>query len=123
MRRASGLVVIKDNKILMVGRKSGRIGIPGGKTEEGESSIEGAIRETYEETGIVCYVPYEVQSFHRKDVEGFQFTAWVARPVAGILTSSNEGPAFWLDLGIFKRAPTILHYPEWSRDAARFFKL
>jgi 8-oxo-dGTP pyrophosphatase MutT (NUDIX family) len=53
---SAGLVIIYDNKILLghtTGRKwYGSYSIPKGMIESGESAIDAAIRETYEELGI-----------------------------------------------------------------------
>jgi 8-oxo-dGTP pyrophosphatase MutT (NUDIX family) len=125
MRRAAGLIVLNDDEthILMVGRKSKKIGIPGGKEEPGEHTIDTSIRETYEETGLVCRIPIVGRCYRHSDVEGYDFFAWRAEVVAGKLRGSSEGPAFWLDLQIFKRIPNILQYPEWSREAIEYFGL
>ena len=51
---ASGLV-IKDNEVLLIFHPYiKRWFQPGGHVDEGESPIEAAIREVYEETGFVC---------------------------------------------------------------------
>jgi 8-oxo-dGTP pyrophosphatase MutT (NUDIX family) len=125
MKRAAGLIVLQDNKILMVERAKfgSKIAIPGGKLEPNEFAIEAALRETFEETGIVCYVPHEDNCFFSHDVDGFGFSSWVAKPIAGSLISSEEGKAFWLELSIFKKVPNILHFPKWSAEAIRYFKL
>jgi len=54
-----GAVVWKDrNQVLMIRRGNepgaGQWSIPGGKQEFGETSIDAAVREVREETGIVC---------------------------------------------------------------------
>ena len=55
-RYSAGLAIVYDGKILLGqsrGRKSGTgYGIPKGGIEEGESHLDTAIRETYEEFGI-----------------------------------------------------------------------
>lgn len=55
-RYSAGLVIIYNGKILLghtTGRKSNEgYGIPKGGIEKGESNLEAAIRETYEELGI-----------------------------------------------------------------------
>lgn len=48
---AAGVVVIKDNQVLLVKQKSGW-GLPKGSTEEGEFFYEAARRECLEETGL-----------------------------------------------------------------------
>jgi 8-oxo-dGTP pyrophosphatase MutT (NUDIX family) len=52
----AGLVVINNNKVLLIFRKwrfapEGTFILPKGHVEEGESNLEGAIREVIEETG------------------------------------------------------------------------
>ena len=42
-----------SGKILMVSRKNGKFGLPGGKVEEGETLKEACIRELQEETGLI----------------------------------------------------------------------
>ena len=51
---ASGLVVRDDKALLIFHPYIKRWFQPGGHVDEGESSIEAAIREVYEETGFVC---------------------------------------------------------------------
>jgi 8-oxo-dGTP pyrophosphatase MutT (NUDIX family) len=124
-KRAAGLIVINDGKILMVTRNKnpGKIAIPGGKCEGIEFPVETAIRETYEETGLVCHLLNEDNLHCADDVDGFTFFSWLAKPIGGALRISNEGTPFWLDLEIFKRIPNALAYPDWSRDVIRYFRL
>jgi 8-oxo-dGTP pyrophosphatase MutT (NUDIX family) len=51
---ASGLVVKDDKALLILHPYIKRWFQPGGHIDEGESPIEAAIREVYEETGYVC---------------------------------------------------------------------
>jgi 8-oxo-dGTP pyrophosphatase MutT (NUDIX family) len=56
-RKAAGVVLLFDNKILLIhptggSWKTGTCGIPKGKIEEGEDVFEAALRELGEETGI-----------------------------------------------------------------------
>ena len=57
MKISAGIVLIKDNKILLChptnARWNGTYSIPKGGLERGESNISAAIRETSEEVGIL----------------------------------------------------------------------
>jgi len=56
MKHSAGLVVIQDNKLLLVHPTNsplwGTYSIPKGGIDKGEESLDAAIRETFEETGI-----------------------------------------------------------------------
>ncbi|WP_114637113.1 NUDIX hydrolase [Polynucleobacter necessarius] len=52
---ASGLVINAENKALLIFHPYIKQWIqPGGHIDDGESPVEAAIREVYEETGLVC---------------------------------------------------------------------
>jgi ADP-ribose pyrophosphatase len=58
--RKSGLVIIRENSILMVRQYRVLINersweIPGGKIDEGETPTNTAVREAMEETGLRCF--------------------------------------------------------------------
>jgi len=62
MKKSAVCGIIVDNEILILKRqvregKSNGWCLPGGKVEPGEKSIDGAIRETFEETGIKINIP------------------------------------------------------------------
>jgi len=58
---ASGLV-IKDEKVLLIFHPYIKQWFqPGGHIDDGESPIEAAIREVYEETGCICELDFENQ--------------------------------------------------------------
>lgn len=54
--KACGAVVEKDGKILVVYQNNGFWGFPKGHMEEGELETVTAIREVYEETGVICEI-------------------------------------------------------------------
>ena len=58
IKKSAGIAIIYDNKILLVhpsggSWKKGVCGIPKGNIEKGEDPLDAAIRETYEEVGIL----------------------------------------------------------------------
>lgn len=59
IKHSAGLAIVYDNKILLVHPTNQRwwrsYGIPKGGVDDGETHLQAAIRETYEETGI--YAP------------------------------------------------------------------
>lgn len=52
-RHSSGGVLVRQGQILLIVSKSGHWRLPKGRLEKGETSIEAAIRETREETGVL----------------------------------------------------------------------
>ena len=52
MYHAAFIAVVCGTEILLVKRKDGSIGLPGGKLNANEAPEEGARRELYEETGL-----------------------------------------------------------------------
>ena len=60
-RDSAGIAIVLGNKILLVHPANGSwqkpiMGIPKGKMEMGETPEEAAIRETFEETGILIHM-------------------------------------------------------------------
>lgn len=60
-QKSATVAVIDSNKLLLLRRgptakwKAGSYCLPGGKLERGETLKDGALRELFEETGIVAY--------------------------------------------------------------------
>ena len=52
MEKSCGCVVFNDHKVLVIKQLNGDYGFPKGHIDFGETEIECAMRETYEETGI-----------------------------------------------------------------------
>ena len=61
MQKSATVACVCNNKLLLLRRgptakwKAGMYCLPGGKLEKGETLKDGAIRELFEETGIVIY--------------------------------------------------------------------
>lgn len=97
-----------DGRILLQTRKSGRmrgyIGLPGGKVEEGEGTIQAGIRELKEETGLIakhadllgCYS--EVSYFERR-LSGHYvlFVLGVVSYTGRLISESSEGSNFFIE--------------------------
>lgn len=78
-----GILVFKDDQILLVKRRNppnqGAWTIPGGKQKFGETLIEAARREIFEETGIVFNAPIMVDALdlmggHEEDQPLYHYT-------------------------------------------------
>lgn len=53
MKQAACVFIAHQNQVVLTTRRGGSdVGLPGGKSDEGETPIESAIREVYEETNI-----------------------------------------------------------------------
>ncbi len=102
MREAAGCIVTRHNKetnqieYLAIRRydKNG-FDFPGGKQEPGESRLANAVREIYEETGLVV-IANPIDFYMENDGE-FNFTLFRAHVVAGELKSSHEGTTEWVN--------------------------
>ena len=53
---SAGVVVFKDDLVLIIKHKNGHIDFPKGHVEGDETLEEAAIREVFEETGIKCKI-------------------------------------------------------------------
>jgi 8-oxo-dGTP pyrophosphatase MutT (NUDIX family) len=113
-------IIEKDGKFLMVEESAGGkivINQPAGHVEDGESLVEAAIRETYEETGWRVEPTALLSVYrwrHHANAETFFRVAFHAKPVtfdkdcrldAGILR------AVWLNADELKREPERLRSP------------
>lgn len=66
---AAGSFIEHNNKILLLKRApekkgGGKWGLPAGKLEPGESTLQAAIRELFEETGIEAF-PHQLEFFKK----------------------------------------------------------
>jgi len=73
------VVPIKDKKFLMVNNPKRGWEFPGGKVEKGESPYEAALRESYEEAGII----FKSLNFVKREGDIFIFAGEVERVEGG----------------------------------------
>lgn len=90
------LVTREDGKVLTVvdPNDSQHVGLPGGGIEPGESEVEAAHRELWEETGLV---PKDVIELKKHVVGSRPVTLFKAIKVSGDLRGSDEGDVMWVD--------------------------
>lgn len=71
MKTASNVLIMQDGMALAVSRRNDptKWGLPGGKVDPGESSIEAALRELREEAGVALN-PHEVMPILSQRSEG-----------------------------------------------------
>lgn len=97
------LCMITDgNKILLQDRvKDDWYGytLPGGHVEKGESFVQAAVREVYEETGLVITNPQlcGVKQFQTEEEERYIVFLFKTDNYSGTLVSSEEGEMHWVD--------------------------
>lgn len=120
---AAGMLIVENRKILMVTRKDGKIGIPGGKKEKKETPIRTAVRETYEETGLICTSDHLSYIDYAYTFPDGLFYTFFGAVVAGTLKSEPGSEAFWLELDIFLKNPNIMAFPKWTDWAIDKFGL
>jgi len=84
--------------VLMVERKDepGKFGLPGGKLEQEESSVEAAVRELAEETGIVTWESALIPIYSGFSARGRLVDTYICRAYAGKVTlMAFEGVPEW----------------------------
>ena len=71
---------------------------PGGHVEPGESFVESAIREVWEETGLTIQKPKlcGTKQFETENGERYVVFFYKTNRFSGTLKSSDEGEVFWI---------------------------
>ncbi len=102
VRNAVRSFVIVDGKVLCIKYKKENIGyidIPGGKIEDGETSMEAAIREVREETGIEVNNLEEVGNVVIEYPDRiYDMNVFVTSDYRGNVRNSEENDAFFIDI-------------------------
>lgn len=126
MRKGAGLWVVDRKHLLLLMKLDGRFSIPGGKVESDEYPIVAGIREVFEETGVVSYVPHEDKCFFTEatdELHGTNFYCWEAQVASSDYKRiPPEGTPVWVSLDNVRKMPaTDWIYPNWMANAIRFF--
>jgi 8-oxo-dGTP pyrophosphatase MutT (NUDIX family) len=97
---------MRDDKALFIRKEegfgSGKLNVPGGKLEEGETPEACAAREVFEETGLALshLRRHGVLNFYfgEKDEPDWIVHVFSSTSFSGELKRSSEGPLEWVDL-------------------------
>lgn len=101
MKNAAVTIILKDGLILGISRRHDKtkFGLIGGKLDPNETAEQAAIRETFEETGIIakkCHFVYERLEPGGSDGINFQTKCYYVSEWSGDIKQSEEGSVKWL---------------------------
>ena len=102
--RATLLFIVREEKILLIHKKrgfgAGKINGPGGKVDPGETPLESALRETFEELGIKPLETEASGELHFQFRDGFSLhcTVFLAHDFEGEPQETDEALPFWISL-------------------------
>jgi 8-oxo-dGTP diphosphatase len=102
--RATLLFIVREEKILLIHKKrgfgAGKINGPGGKVDPGETPLESALRETFEELGIKPLGTEASGELHFQFRDGFSLhcTVFLAHAFEGEPQETDEALPFWISL-------------------------
>ena len=109
--KTAGVLVFLDNNVLLVrhGKKAGHLndtyGVPAGRLEQAESTIEAAVRELFEETGLKTKTEYLIKvpveytaSIERKDgsIKNYNQDTFLCNNWSGELKANDETTPEWI---------------------------
>ncbi|NBA93455.1 NUDIX hydrolase [Pseudomonas sp. R5(2019)] len=79
MKERATIICRRDRRILFVRKPKAKWTLPGGKVEAGETPLEAAVRELYEETGLAIQGLSYVAQFEASKVLHHVFEALLAQ--------------------------------------------
>lgn len=103
-QRANLLFILRGDEILLIRKKrgfgAGKINGPGGKIDPGETALESALRETYEELGIQPRDAEQCGELHFQFRDGFSLhcVIFVAHDFEGEPHETDEAIPLWTPL-------------------------
>ena len=96
------LLFLRDgDRVLLIRKKrghgAGKINGPGGKVDPGETPVQSALRETFEETGVEVRGALLSAEFRFVDLKALQWYGYVflAHEWRGALMETEEADPFW----------------------------
>lgn len=115
-QRATLLFILREEKLLLIhklrGFGAGKVNGPGGKIEPGETALEAALRETFEELEIMPLRPEERGKLHFqfRDGHSLHCTVFIAFDFRGEPRTTEEAIPFWT------RVNDIPYHQMWADD-------
>jgi len=103
-QRANLCFIVRNERILLIRKKrgfgAGKINGPGGKVDPGETTLESALRETFEELGIKPLGAEQRGELHFqfRDGHSLHCTVFLARDFTGEPHETDEAVPFWAPL-------------------------
>ena len=102
--RANLLFIVRDGKILLIRKKrgfgAGKINGPGGKVDPGETPLAAALRETFEELGIIPLGAEQRGELHFQFRDGYSLhcAVYFAHDFTGEPHETPEAVPLWTPL-------------------------
>jgi len=103
-QRANLCFILRDGQILLIRKKrglgAGKINAPGGKIDPGETALDAAVRETFEELGIRPLGAEQRGELHFQFRDGYSLhcTVFLAFDFAGEPRETAEALPLWTPL-------------------------
>jgi 8-oxo-dGTP diphosphatase len=103
-QRANLCFIVREEKILLIHKKrgfgAGKINGPGGKVDPGETPLESALRETFEELGIKPLGTEQRGELHFqfRDGDSLHCTVFLAHDFTGEPRETDEAVPLWTPL-------------------------
>lgn len=103
-QRANLCFILRGEKILLIRKKrgfgAGKINGPGGKVDPGESALESALRETFEELGIHPLGAEQRGELHFQFRDGYSLhcAVFLAHDFSGEPRETDEAVPLWTPL-------------------------
>lgn len=132
--KTAGVLIFLENKVLLVrhGEKAGHLndtyGVPAGRLELGESTINAAVRELFEETGLITTtenlikLPIEyTAAIERKDggIKNYNLDTFLCTNWSGELKANDETIPEWINVDEIEKLKLLPNVKKMVFDALK----
>lgn len=117
MKKAATMVILQDNQILCASRRNSKYyGLVGGKSNENESAVDTAKRETYEECGVIVH---KAKHIYTAQCGEFIVSTFLAEEFEGVPLPTEDGIDIqWLDKDVLVDSTTGA-FPEYNAEVLK----